>query len=1004
MSAAPETPKTTTSAPRRSRLRRILGLVSAAAALTLATSFALASPALADDPSAPAPSATPSASPAPSATPTASPAPSPTPTTTPSPTATPSATATPTATARAAAPKAAAATPAKTVVSFTFDDGNADTVTAAPILNGLGFYGTYYTNSGTIGQPGYQTRTDLSNLYAAGNEIAGHTVNHPDLPTLPTAEAQREICLDRNNLLSWGFPVTDFAYPFADTNATIDGLAQICGYNSARNLGDIQSRFGCSGCEYAETIPPANPYELAALDEADDTWTLADLESTVTNAQTHGGGWVILTFHHICDNTCDSLAVTPELFTQFANWLRTQTSTVADNTSVETVAQVIGGTVKPPVVIPPSTSSANVTNPSLETINATTSLPDCWQEAGYGTNTAAFSTVSPGHTGNVAGKLVMSSYTDGDAKILPTLDLGTCSPSVIPGDTYQLSGWYTATVVTQFEVYLRTTSGAWQYFTASPYFSATSTWTQATWTTPTIPAGYDGISFGLNLFSVGTLTVDDYAITPTSSAPVTTAAVSPATPNGASNWYTTTAPTVSLSTPATGVATTTQYSFDGGSTWVTYASPVTIPSGTSTFSYRSITATQTETTHSIPFSVDLDSPVLTVNYSATTRTYSASATDATSGVASIQVRTGTGAWSTVVSPTTLGAGSAALEFRAVDKAGNVSPSFFQNVGAVTTATVAPAVPNGLAGWYTTPPVVTLSAGTPGAGQVTQYSYDGTTWATYTKAITVPDGTSTLSYRTIGAGITEATHSLSFKVDHTAPAVSASFNSTTRVFSASATDAASGVTIIQSSTNGGAWTAYTAPLAAGAGFVSVAFRATDAAGNTSTPVTVTSGAVITASVSPAAPDGLSGWYVTQPTVSLSAAGLAAGQRLQYSYNGTSWSNYSTGLRLPTGKYIVYYRASGAATAGSITANVDLTNPTVTARLASATRVVTATASDTGSGVAGISWRTLGGAWATYTSGIPVGSAATTLQFQAKDVAGHLSPITTIAVRAGVARAR
>ncbi|MEJ1231103.1 MAG: hypothetical protein WDM88_11465 [Galbitalea sp.] len=103
----------------------------------------------------------------------------------------------------------------------------------------------------------------------------------------------------------------------------------------------------------------------------------------------------------------------PELFTQFVDWLGTQSAT--ENTVVKTVAQVIGGPVQPAVVVPPSASSANVTNPGLETIDAG-GLPDCWAQAGYGTNTATFDTVSPGHTGNVAGRLTMTAYTDGDEK------------------------------------------------------------------------------------------------------------------------------------------------------------------------------------------------------------------------------------------------------------------------------------------------------------------------------------------------------------------------------------------------------------------------------------------------------------------------------------------------------------------------------------------------------------------------------------------------------------
>jgi peptidoglycan/xylan/chitin deacetylase (PgdA/CDA1 family) len=733
------------------------------------------------------------------------------------------------------APAHAAISP--TVVSLTFDDGNADTVAAAPVMNAAGMYGTYYTNSGTIGLPGYQTRADLSSLFAAGNEIAGHSVSHPDLTTLASDEAKRQICLDRDTLLGWGFPIQSFAYPFAATNASIDALAQACGYNSARNLGDIQSRFGCAGCDYAESIPPAKPYELAALDEADNTWTLADLKSTVTNAQNNGGGWVILTFHHICSNNCDSLSVSPTLFSQFVSWLSTQS---ANGTTVKTVAQVIGGTTKPAVVVPPATSSASVTNPSFETINPTTNLPNCWAQAGYGTNTATYTTVSPGHTGNVAARLTMSAYTDGDSKVMPMLDLGSCSPSAIPGTSYQLGAWYTSTTNTQFEVYLRTTTGGWIYWDASPYFAPATAWTAASWVTQPVPAGYDGIDFSLTLFSVGTLTTDDYSIT-NNAAPVTTATVSPAAPNGLAGWYKT-SPSVTLTAGTPSAGQVTQYSYDG-TTWSTYSAPIVIPSGVSTLSYRTISTGFTEPTKTLAFKVDSTSPVVTPAFNAATRTYSATATDAGSGVASIQQSVSGGAWTTYTGPTVTSATAKSIAFRATDVAGNVSPSVTLTIPAattvtpVTTATVNPATPNGLAGWYTVAPVVTLSASTTASGQVTQYSFNGVTWSTYTGPITLPSGTTNLRYRTTAAGITEATRTLTIKSDTASPLVSASYRSFLRTVTATASDVGSGVASIQWRVAGGTWATYTGAIRAGAQATTLEFQSKDVAGRLSTIVSV-----------------------------------------------------------------------------------------------------------------------------------------------------------------------
>ncbi len=404
---------------------------------------------------------------------------------------------------------------APTVVSLTFDDGNADQLNAAQIMNNNGLHGTFFIPSGAVNTPNYLTLANLQGLAASGHEIAGHTVTHPDLVTLPSDEATRQVCNDRVNLTNWGFAVTSFAYPFASSNATTEGIVKNCGYNSARGLGDIRTRFSCAGCPLAETIPPANPYNTAAPDEVDNTWTLADLQRSVTQAESVGG-WIQLTFHHIAASSTDPLNVTPTLFQQFAAWLKGRPST----TTVKTVNQVIGGTVKPAVsgpAVPPQPSSGNlVKNPSLETL--VNGVPQCWQAGGFGTNTPTFTTVSPGHTGSRAERLVVTGYANGDAKWLPSLDLGGCSPTATPGHTYTLGAWYKSTANTQFAVYYRTGLGSWVYWTSSPWFAPATTFQKASWTTPALPSGASGISFGLNLFSNGTLITDDYEMTDTASS------------------------------------------------------------------------------------------------------------------------------------------------------------------------------------------------------------------------------------------------------------------------------------------------------------------------------------------------------------------------------------------------------------------------------------------------------------------------------------------------------
>ena len=101
----------------------------------------------------------------------------------------------------------AAAHPPPTVVSLTFDDGDADQMAAARVLHRYGLAATFYIITGAVGAPGYVTRSGLRQLAADGDEIGGHTVSHLRLTALSTAEARRQVCESRSILARWGIQV-----------------------------------------------------------------------------------------------------------------------------------------------------------------------------------------------------------------------------------------------------------------------------------------------------------------------------------------------------------------------------------------------------------------------------------------------------------------------------------------------------------------------------------------------------------------------------------------------------------------------------------------------------------------------------------------------------------------------------------------------------------------------------------------------------------------------------
>jgi peptidoglycan/xylan/chitin deacetylase (PgdA/CDA1 family) len=401
-----------------------------------------------------------------------------------------------------------------TNVTLEFDDGAADQALAQPILASHGMKATFFVNSGRIGLPNYLSEAQISSLEADGNEIAGHTVSHADLPTLDVEEQKRQVCNDRVALLNKGFSVTSFAYPYGDYNSSTESVVSGCGYNSARTVGGVVSPTSCAGCPYAETVPPANRYGTRTPDSVKSTTTLADLQKVVLDAESHGGGWVQFVMHHVCSaSPCDSLSISTTTLTSLLDWLATRGP---NGTVVRTVSEVTGGTLQPgvpgPPAPPPGSGSNLLKNPSLEQ-SADGVRPDCWTLGGFGSNVATFSRTNDAHTGNFAERVDVSNYSDGDRKVVVMQDLGACAPSVRPGQSYVVTAWYKSTIQPRLVAYYRNTAGGWVFWAQAPRAElGSATWAQATWTTPPVPADATALSIGMSIRAVGSLTVDDFGL------------------------------------------------------------------------------------------------------------------------------------------------------------------------------------------------------------------------------------------------------------------------------------------------------------------------------------------------------------------------------------------------------------------------------------------------------------------------------------------------------------
>ena len=207
--------------------------------------------------------------------------------------------------------------------------------------------------------------------------------------------------------------------------------------------------------------------------------------------------------------------------------------------------------------------------------------------------------------------------------------------------------------------------------------------------------------------------------------------------------------------------------------------------------YRSTdTAGNVEAIKSQSVKIDTVNPTVSAAVSGTSiKTVTLTATDATSGVASIEYQIGDAAtWTTYSTPLTFSKpGTYVVRYRAIDKAGNTNSGRAVQVvvakkggpvevakPTVTIAT-APAAPNGRGGWYTSPVTVTLT-GAGGEGEAEprvpprQRQLDGVHRA-------VPGVrrrlTQVQARATDATGTVSAIETMTIKMDATAPTVTVS---------------------------------------------------------------------------------------------------------------------------------------------------------------------------------------------------------------------------------------
>lgn len=228
---------------------------------------------------------------------------------------------------------------------------------------------------------------------------------------------------------------------------------------------------------------------------------------------------------------------------------------------------------------------------------------------------------------------------------------------------------------------------------------------------------------------------------------------------------------------------------------------------------------------------------------------------------------------------------------------SAATSTVTNPANAATVTLTSATAPSAAGWYTQNVTVTLSA--PAAGQKVQYSLNDGTWTNYSRVLTISaNGSTTLDTRVLdskGNLVGGSTTETVIKIDKTRPVVTLTRTPDVSTgtprnplsFLFTATDTYSGVADIEYQINGGSWvTAGSDPLVLDqVGTYSIAYRATDAAGNVTAIKTVT--ATINANVTTSVKAGAAKVTAGSP-VTVTVAGFARYDDVQIRYGSASTS--------------------------------------------------------------------------------------------------------------------
>lgn len=257
------------------------------------------------------------------------------------------------------------------IVSVTFDDGWANQYTNAfPIMQANNIKGTFYLISQPL-QEGdgaeYMNATQANAIFAAGNEIGGHSIDHCSLngttkdaacpdPTTMTTEAAaafitNEMQASKTAIESLvpGAKVDNFAYPYGEYSAQSISIGNGI-YKSQRtiecgtNTKDLLNLSKLRGCEVDANVTVAQ--------------TKAWIDQAIAEKS-----WIILFYHEVANAGQgvpgdEPYTTTVADFQAIMEYIKSRSADI----DVKTVAQAIaaiGNTTTPPAVKPGDVNGDN---------------------------------------------------------------------------------------------------------------------------------------------------------------------------------------------------------------------------------------------------------------------------------------------------------------------------------------------------------------------------------------------------------------------------------------------------------------------------------------------------------------------------------------------------------------------------------------------------------------------------------------------------------------------